>query len=198
MGTGFHFPLVPDATPLSEEDKAALIPTHLVSMGQLNEWEQMNILVARRWALTNRRSELLTERYIRNLHSRMFDLTWSWAGINRHSDTSIGVPHYRITASVKELIDDATYWVTNKTFDVDEIAVRLHHRLVYVHPFPNGNGRHARLMADVFLRRRGVRELTWGSEKNLRTAGATRQAYIAALKRADQLEYGPLIAFARS
>ena len=198
MGVGIYFPIVPDATSLSEDDSNGLLPSHIVTTGQLNEWEQVNILVAERWALTNRRLDLLSEPYVRALHRRMFNLTWRWAGKYRHYDTSIGDPHYLIPGLVRQVVDDAGCWAEHRTFEIDELAVRLHHRLVKVHPFPNGNGRHARLMADVLLRRRGMKPLTWGAGTNLRAAGQTRATYIAALKRADNLDYGSLIEFARS
>jgi len=128
----------------------------------------------------------------------MFSLTWEWAGEYRRSDTSIGVPHYLIQTSLRDVVGDVNYWIQNSLHPLDDIAIMLHHRVVKVHPFPNGNGRHARLLADVFLYQRGMKRLTWGGGPNLRVDGSVRAAYIRALKEADNLNYGPLLTLAKT
>ncbi len=137
-------------TPLSPEEQADLIPG-LTTKEELNEWERQNILEAFAWALNPRnlqRNNPLSETYIRDLHQRMFDQTWKWAGTYRTTEKNIGIPHYQIRESLSVLLGDARYWMEHQTFQRDEIAIRFHHRLVAIHPFANGNGRHARLNPD--------------------------------------------------
>ncbi len=134
---------------------------------------------------------------MRQLHLRMFDQTWKWAGKYRTTEKNIGIPHYRIRESLPALLGDARYWVEHQTFEPDELAVRFHHKFVCIHPFANGNGRHARLMADVVVRRLGKRPFTWGSADIVR-AGDFRRSYIQALRAADKNDIRPLLAFARS
>ena len=186
------------ATPIDPDEAAGLIPPHVRTQVELNEWEQANILEGERWALRRgSRADPLTERFVRALHKRMFGSTWRWAGTFRSSDKNIGVDWRQVGVQLKDLLDDTRYWVAHDTYPIDEIAVRFHHRLVSIHPFPNGNGRHARLMADVLLARRGAEPFSWG-RGDLVHAGAARDRYLAALKAADGGEIGPLLAFVRS
>jgi Fic-DOC domain mobile mystery protein B len=169
-------------TPLSPDEEADLIP-NLATKDELNEFERANILVAYDWALaprTLRRHDPLTEPYLRGLHRRMFDQTWKWAGLYRTTEKNIGIVHFQIRDTLGALLGDARYWLENRTFPPDEIAVRLHHRLVSIHPFANGNGRHARLMADVLARRQGKPVFTWGGA-DIKAQGDFRRRYIDAL-----------------
>ena len=191
-------------TPLSPEEQNDLIPD-LTTKEELNEWERQNILEAAAWALDPRnlnRQNLngqvpFSEAYVRELHLRMFDQTWKWAGIYRSTEKNIGIPNYQIRESLPALLGDARYWIEHQTFEPDELAVRFHHKLVWIHPFANGNGRHARLMADVVVRRLGRPLFTWGSADIVR-AGDFRRSYIEALRAADKNDIRPLLAFARS
>ena len=184
------------ATPLDADELASLIPGHITTQGELNEWEQLNIVQGDGWA-RKQRKEILNEGFLRQLHMQMFGETWRWAGEFRKSDKNIGVDWLKIGVELKKLLDDVRYQVEHGSFAADEIAVRLHHRLVAIHPFPNGNGRHARLMADLVVERLGQPRLTWGS-RSLVDASETRQRYIAALQAADARDIAPLLAFARS
>ncbi len=186
----------PGATPLDADELASLIPSHLTTQGQLNEWEQLNILHGEAWA-QRQRKDLLTEAFVRQLHRQMFGETWKWAGEFRKSDKNIGVDWFNIGTELKKLLDDARYQADHGTFAADEIAVRFHHRLVAVHPFPNGNGRHARLMADLLVERLGRPRFSWGCQ-SLADLSVTRKRYIAALQTADRRDIAPLLAFARS
>ena len=186
-------------TPLSWEEQTGLIP-NLATRDELNEWERQNILEAYGWALDPRnmgRQDPLTEPFVRKLHRRMFDQTWSWAGRYRNTEKNIGVPCHQIRDSLAALLGDARYWLDQRTFAPDENAIRLHHRLVFIHPFANGNGRHARLLADVVAQRQGRPVFTWGGADIVR-AWDSRKSYIEALRAADRNEIGPLLAFARS
>ena len=186
-------------TPLSPEEQDDLIPD-LSTKEELNEWERQNILEAYGWALDLKNLRLqdpLTEPYVRELHLRMFDQTWKWAGIYRSTEKNIGIPHYQIREALAALLGDARYWVEHQTFEADELAVRFHHRLVSIHPFANGNGRHSRLIADVLVQRQGRPVFTWGGADIVR-AGDFRRSYIDALRAADKNDMQPLLAFARS
>jgi Fic-DOC domain mobile mystery protein B len=186
-------------TPLCPDEQAALIPS-LATQEELNEWERLNILEAYTWALspaTIRRQDPLTESYVRALHLRMFDQTWKWAGTYRTTEKNIGVPHYQIRESLAALVGHGRYWLDHQTYEPDTIAIRFHHHLVFIHPFANGNGRHARLMADVLIRKQGRPIFTWGGA-NIVRSGDFRRRYIDALRFADRNEIEPLLAFARS
>jgi Fic-DOC domain mobile mystery protein B len=183
-------------TPLSPDELADLIPS-LATKEELNEFERENILSARTWALSRTRSDLLTQDYAKELHRRMFDQTWKWAGTFRRVEKNIGVPFYEIPERLENLLRDARYWVEHQTYPPDEIAVRLHHSLTFIHPFPNGNGRHARLMADVVAVKLGKPVFTWGRAE-LVAVGETREAYSKALRAADDGDVGPLWRFSRS
>ncbi|MCM8614224.1 mobile mystery protein B [Accumulibacter sp.] len=186
----------PGATPLDGDELTSMIPGHITTQGELNEWEQLNIVQGEQWA-RKQRKDILTESFVRQLHQQIFGETWKWAGEFRKSDKNIGVDWLKIGVELKKLLDDTHYQVEHGSFPADEIAIRFHHRLVAIHPFPNGNGRHARLMADLLIERLGKPRFTWGSQ-SLVDASATRQAYIAALQAADRRDIAPLLAFARS
>lgn len=194
MSVQFDYP--PGATPLDAEELASLIPGHIATQGELNEWEQLNIVQSEGWA-RKQRKELLTESFVRQLHKQMFGETWKWAGEFRKSDKNIGVDWLHIGVELKKLLDDVRYQVEHGSFPADEIAIRFHHRLVAIHLFPNGNGRHARMMADLLIERLGKPRFSWGS-KSLVDANDTRKAYIIALQTADARNIVPLLAFARS
>jgi Fic-DOC domain mobile mystery protein B len=184
------------ATPLTPEERRALIPAHIAYRSELNEAEQENIARAQDWALGRKRN-LLSERFVRELHRQMLGDVWKWAGKFRTSERNLGIPFYEIPVALRQLLDDAKAWIDYNTYPPDEVAIRFHHRLVQMHPFPNGNGRHARLMADLLVMRRDREEFSWGRE-SLRDPGTLRQRYIAALQNADRHDIGPLLAFARS
>lgn len=184
------------ATPLTPEERAQLIPTYITTRAQLNEAEQLNITEADLWAF-NRKRDVLSEEFLRNLHKRMFRKVWKWAGTFRTSERNIGIDAYRIGVELRTLLEDVAYWIAHNTFAPDEIAVRFHHRLVFIHPFQNGNGRHARLAADLLAVKLGQKRFTWGSA-NVVEPAATRAAYVVALKAADNYDVLPLLAFARS
>jgi Fic-DOC domain mobile mystery protein B len=184
------------STPLSPEERDALIPSYITQRRELNEVEQIGIADADRWAFTRRR-DVLSEGFLRRLHRRMFEDVWRWAGQFRTTARNIGVDAWQIAPQLRQLIDDAGYWVEHQTYAPDEIAVRFHHRLVFIHPFPNGNGRLSRLAADLLVVRLGQERFTWGSG-NLVAIADLRKRYVDALRAADDHVIEPLIEFARS
>jgi Fic-DOC domain mobile mystery protein B len=184
------------ATPLTVEEMRDLLPPHIAYRHELNSAEQENILRAQEWAMARRR-DLLSEKFIRDLHRQMLGRVWRWAGKFRTSQRNIGIDYWLIPIELRQLLDDAKAWIEFGTWPPDEIAVRFHHRLVLIHPFPNGNGRHARLVADLLIIQLGGQRFSWGRE-GLRDAGAARARYIEALRAADNHEIGALLAFARS
>ncbi|MEX2271073.1 MAG: mobile mystery protein B [Vicinamibacterales bacterium] len=185
-----------DATPLTPDERKGLIPSDITYRRELNRAEQENIARAQDWALSRRR-DLLTEKFIKDLHRRMFGDVWRWAGTFRTSERNIGTTYYQIPMGLRDLFADAKAWIEHSAHPRDEIAIRFHHRLVQIHPFPNGNGRHSRLMADLLIMHLGGERFTWGSA-NLQHAREVRKTYIEALKSADDHDLGPLLAFARS
>jgi Fic-DOC domain mobile mystery protein B len=187
------------ATLLTPEERADLIPSYITTREDLNAAEQENILAAVPWLeRSGRRRDILTEDFLRELHRRMFNKVWRWAGKYRQSDKNIGSPWREVPMRVHQLLDDAKAWLKYKSFDPDELAVRFHHQLVSIHLFPNGNGRHARLMADTLVRRLGRPTFSWGSGANLSTFSDSRAQYVSALRDADNHEIMALLAFARS
>ena len=192
-------PLVPQddgGTKLTGEEREGLIPSYITLRSELNEAEQANILEAEEWAFARKR-DLLEEEFLNNLHKRMYGNVWRWAGRYRTSGKNIGIDAYRIPTELRQLLDDCRYWIENGTYESDEISVRFHHRIVSIHCYPNGNGRHARLAADLLLKSMGQERFSWGG-KNLVDVGETRGRYIAALQTADEHDIGPLLEFVRS
>jgi Fic-DOC domain mobile mystery protein B len=194
-------PLVDDddaaATPLSAEEREGLIPTHIALRSELNAMEQAGTADAERWAFSRKR-DVLDEDFLRQLHRRMFGDVWSWAGEFRETEKNIGdVPVWRVPTDVRQLIGDVRAQIEHEVYPPDEIAVRFHNRLTWIHPFPNGNGRLARLAADLLAVQLDRERFTWG-HNDLGPASEVRQRYIDAQKSADGHVIGPLLEFARS
>jgi len=188
------------ATPLNPNEMSGLIPKYISTQGELNLLEQENILEAERWS-KKAKGSVLNDSYIRDLHKRMFDNVWRWAGEYRGTGKNIGVSPEKIREELLKLCADAEFWIQNKTYAWDEIGARFHHRIVCIHAFPNGNGRHARLMTDVLLQVHQQSAFTWGMlsvESGRREIRETRKQYIAALRGADQRKFQKLIEFVRS
>ena len=194
-----EFQYAPGATPLDPDEAAGLVPSHITSQADLNAWEQANILQAVRWVARQKKRDLLTEGFVRDLHRRMFDKTWKWAGTFRQSNKNIGVDRTQVAVKLLNLLDITRFQIDHKVFEPDELVVRFHHQLVWVYAFPNGNGRHARLMADVLAQQLGRPRMTWGgADVELVSMGTVRDRYLKALREADQGQWSALIAFARS
>lgn len=192
-----NFQYAAGATPLDPDECAGLVPRHITTQAELNEWEQANIVEALRWISRQGRRDLLDELFLRQLHQRMFGKTWKWAGTYRQTDKNIGVDHRHIQVQLRNLLEDVKAQVEFKSYAPDELALRFHHRLVWIHPFANGNGRHARQAADMLITRLGARAFTWGGG-SLVAPGDERQAYLAALRAADARDMAPLLRFARA
>jgi len=184
------------STPLTEEELEQLVPSYITLRYELNEAEQANILEAEEWAYLRKR-DILSERFLDNLHKRMLGRVWRWAGKHRQSNKNLGVDAYRIPTELHQLLEDCRYWIDNAIYEPDEIAVRFHHRLVWIHPYPNGNGRHARLATDLLLVGLERKPFSWG-RVNLVDASKTRTAYIAALRAADKHDIKLLLEFVRT
>lgn len=184
----FEYP--PGATPIDPDEAEGLLPGHITTQAELNEWEQANVAEATAWVRTSRLDplDLLA---VRKLHQRMFGRTWAWAGQFRTTEKNIGVAPEEIPVRLRDLLDDGRYWLENETFPYSECALRLHHRIVFVHLFPNGNGRHARLWANWILLKAGESAIDWGG--GLDGAGAIREEYISALRAADGGDYSRLL-----
>jgi Fic-DOC domain mobile mystery protein B len=188
-----------DATPLAPQERDALLQSWITNRDDLNEAEQENIVKGVAWAGRRRGKavDILTEDFAKLLYKQMFGEVWEWAGSYRQTESNIGIEAYRIPMEMPAMFDDVRYWVEHETYPPDEIAVRLHHRLTAIHPWPNGNGRHARLMADLVIQRLGGDVFAWGGG-TLSDVGELRKRYVAALKSADNHDISPLLEFVRS
>jgi Fic-DOC domain mobile mystery protein B len=192
-------------TPLTDEEREGLIPAHLATRADLNQWEALNISRAQRWLGRRRRANVLTEDFLRQLHRRMFDRTWRWAGTFRRSDNNIS-PYawHSVPVLLRDLIENTRVLYdhcpagTTRDAALDDIALHFHHELVRIHPWPNGNGRHARLMTDIVLAQWHCTPFTWGGGTDLASVGDARARYLHALRSADGGDYTALIAFCRS
>ncbi|MBE9477291.1 MAG: mobile mystery protein B [Proteobacteria bacterium] len=187
------------ATPLTPDELQGLKATNITSRGELNELESANIIDGLTWLDRRpKRLDLLTDRSVREIHERLFGSVWTWAGDYRLTEKNIGVPVWDILTQMQTCLDDAKYWCEHEIYDQMEAAARFHHRLVWVHPFANGNGRWARIMADAYLAQIDQEVfLDWAGRGDLQTDTAHRTKYIAALRAADGYEFEPLIEFVR-
>jgi len=189
-----------DATPLEAEEREQLLQSWITNRRDLNLAEEDNIIGGAAWARRRRGrgpEAMLTTDFALALHARMFGAVWKWAGKYRTTARNIGVEAYRIGTDMAALMDDVHYWARHESYQPDEIGVRLHHRLVAIHPFANGNGRHSRLMADLLIERLGSTPFSWGGG-SLADTGELRRRYVSALRAADDHDIQPLLAFARS
>jgi len=196
---GFDLDYTDGQTLLDEDEKDGLLIPIITTRGELDEFEQLGVERTNEWLLSRKFSvnKILTEVFVKDLHKRMFNDIWKWAGEFRMTNKNIGVDKIMIGIELKNLLDDCSHWIENKVFSEDEIAVRLSHRMVTIRPFANGNGRHSRLMADVLIIKGfGKSYFTWGSI-NLAKPGEARTKYLVALSAADQNDYKSLIEFAR-
>jgi Fic-DOC domain mobile mystery protein B len=197
---GLNLEYLNGQTPLDEDEKEGLLIKSISNRNDLDEFEQLNIEKAVEWSLGRNLSveKILTVEFIKDLHKKMFGDVWKWAGEYRKTNKNIGVNKFEIAVSLKNLLDDTHLWVKEKVFDEDQIAVRFIHRIVQIHLFSNGNGRHSRLIADILISRGfGLKEFTWG-RVNLTQKGNARVNYLSALRLADANQYTELIKFARS
>ncbi len=189
------------ATPLMPDDAKGLIPQGISTRGQLDQFESVNIQQGLVWAMKsqNRKpSDLMNIDFCLKLHKKMFDKTWTWAGQFRRYEVNIGnVPPEQVSVQLKNLCDDVLAWVEFETYPYDELCIRLHHRMVYIHPFPNGNGRHSRIMADLLLKSLGQSLFTWGNKVDLTHQTESRSEYLSALRLADKGDFGKLLTFVR-
>ena len=196
---GLDFEYIYGQTPLSEEEKVGLLIKSITTRGELDELEQLNIEKAVEWTLENKfsKEKILSEEFIKLVHKKMLGNVWEWAGKFRRSEKNIGVEWIRIGVELKMLLDETKYWIENNTYSSDEIAIRFKHRLLNIHCFPNGNGKHSRLMADIIIESVfGKKVFTWNNS-NLVKPDNVRKEYINSIRQADNGSIEPLLEFAR-
>jgi Fic-DOC domain mobile mystery protein B len=187
-------------TPLDEDENEGLKISSITTQGELDEFEQFNIEKAVEWVINTKlkTEKILTDKFVRDLHKKMYGDVWKWAGEFRKSEKNIGITWTQIGIELKNLLDDTKYWVENKTYSIEEIAIRFKHRIVSIHCFPNGNGRHSRMMADVIIDSLSDIEMFTWHQSNMVKANETRKTYIQALREADNGNIEPLIKFAKN
>lgn len=197
---GLKFEYKDGQTPLDEEEKEGLKIKSITTQGELDEFEQLNIEKAVEWTIrANLKLEkILTEKFIKDLHKKMYGDVWKWAGEFRKTDKNIGISWTHVGVELKNLLDDTKFWIENKTFQAEEIAIRFKHRIVSIHCFPNGNGRHSRMMADIIMESIFGKEIFSWHQSNMVKANETRKEYIKALRKADNGNITPLIKFAKN
>lgn len=184
------------ATPLDPDEMAGLRYKHVSTRGELDQLEQANITEGLKWLAKQKNADVLSEGFVCELHKRLFGKVWSWAGQFRKTEKNIGVDPIQIAIRLRQLLDDTQYWIEHETYAPKEIAARFHHRMVYIHPFPNGNGRHARIIADAVLTILiGHPPIDWSGGYTLDTMNDRRRQYIAALRSADAHDYQQLFIF---
>ena len=185
------------ATPLDLDGIEGLKHKHVTTRGELDHLEQANVQSGLQWMRKRRKKDILNEKFVRDLHRRLFGDVWKWAGTFRTTEKNIGVAPLEIAVNLRKLLDDVRYWIDNETYSPEETAIRFHHRLVFIHPFPNGNGRHARIMADALLMKVFEKKpIDWAGGHDLQSMGERRKEYLTALRTADQGHYALLLAFA--
>ncbi len=196
---GLNLEYIDGQTPLDGDENEGLLIKTISTRGELDEFEQLNIEKAIEWTISRKFKieDVFSERFVKLLHNKMFCDTWVWAGKFRKTNKNIGVDKYLIGEELRRLIDDCIFWVENKTYSEDEIAIRFKHRLVEIHCFPNGNGRHSRLMADVIISNIFEKSYFTWSSCNLNKKSEARTNYLNAIKKADKGNIQPLIEFAR-
>lgn len=197
---GLDFEYGEGQTALDDDEKEGLLIPTIATRGELDEFEQQNIEQAILWTLkrTFKPDAIFKEEFVKSVHKRMYGDIWAWAGEFRKTNKNIGVDKWQIPTDLHNLLDDAKYWMENGTFSPDELAVRFKHRIVSIHCFPNGNGRHSRLMADIIVNKLFKQPVfTWGAA-NLVKGGNARAEYLKAVNAADNGEIEHLMKFARS
>lgn len=190
------------STPLDPNEVAGLIPKHITLQSELNDLEQVNILDAQKWLLRKKPKDLLNIAFTKDLHKRMFNKVWKWAGKYRQSGKNIGVNALDIEVQLFQLFKDTDYWIKHQSYNWIEIGARFHHRLVQIRAFPNGNGRHARMMTDAFLKVHQQPSFSWGAttypESTISQTSLLRAAYLNSLKDADQGRFQKLVQFVQN
>jgi Fic-DOC domain mobile mystery protein B len=185
-------------TPVDYDELKGLLPTHITTRGELDFLEMENINQAITWSGNLKTNDILNIEFICKLHKKMFSNVWKWAGKFRKSKKNIGIPYIQIAVELQTLCDDSQAWIEYNTYPPDEFTAIFHHRLVFIHPFSNGNGRHARLMADLILEKLFTTKIfSWGGESHV-DHNKIREEYIKALKLADDHDYSLLLKFVRS
>jgi len=197
---GLEFDYKDGQTPLDEEEKEGIKIKSITTQGELDEFEQLNIEKAVEWTIHTKfkLEKILTEKFVRDLHQRMYGDVWKWAGEFRKTEKNIGILWTQIGIELKNLLDHTKYWIENKTFPPEEIAIRFKHRIVSIHCFPNGNGRHSRMMADIIMESIFGNEIFSWHQSNMVKANETRNQYIKALREADNGNFKELIEFAKN
>lgn len=184
------------ATPLDPDEMEGLKFKHITTRGELDHLEQANIQEGLQWLARQKTPDIFSVKFARQLHQKLFGQVWLWAGTYRQTGKNIGVDPAQIGVQLRSVLDDARYWVEHETYEPLEAAVRFHYRLVFIHPFPNGNGRFSRIMGDIMMEEVfGLPAVDWTAGADLQAITGRRKQYIAALRAADRGDFDLLMAF---
>lgn len=185
----------PGQTLLGPDDRRGLKPTWVRTRHDLNEAEQANIIRALSRMRPPAKESILDDLWLRELHRMMFGEVWSWAGSYRTRQTNLGIDPDQVAPAVRNLAEDARLWSSQEA-DATVVGARFHHRLTLIHPFPNGNGRHARAAASFLVQALAGPRLSWG--RGYGDTNLARTRYLGALRAADRGDLEPLVAFVTS
>lgn len=197
---GLDYELVDGQTPLAEEEKEDLRIATITTRGELDEFEQQNIERAIKWTMGRkfRTEQILSEAFVKRLHQKMYGEVWAWAGEFRKTNKNIGVDRCQVPTELRKLLGDCKFWIEKGIYPPDEIAVRFKHRIVQIHCFSNGNGRHSRMMGDLIIEKIFNKPIfSWGANSYLTKMGGARAEYLKAVKTADARDFAGLLEFAR-
>jgi Fic-DOC domain mobile mystery protein B len=197
---GLDYELVDGQTPLDEEEREGLRIATITTRDELDEFEQQNIERAIKWTMGRKfkPEQILSEDFVKRLHEKMYGEVWAWAGEFRKTNKNIGVDRYHVPTELRKLLDDSKFWIDNGTYPPDEIAVRFKHRIVQIHCFSNGNGRHSRMIGDLIIEKIFDKPIfSWGANSDLTKVGGARAEYLKAVKAADINDFVSLLEFAR-
>jgi len=184
------------ATPLEPDEMEGLRFKHITTRGELDQLEQTNIVEGLQWLKKQNNADILSEGFVRDLHKRLLGKVWKWAGSFRKTEKNIGVDPLQIAIQLRQLLDDTRYWIAHEVYPPIQLAAHFHHKLVLIHLFPNGNGRHARIMADAILTKlMGEPAIDWAGGYKLESMNERREQYIAALRAADKHDFSKLFDF---
>lgn len=183
------------STPLDPDQIRGIKFSHLVNMGELDEVEDLNIQKGLEWLNRQKGDDYLSMEFLCKLHEKLFGDVWKWAGTFRKVEVNLSkIKYYDVGPQLKMFFEDAKLWIEGGRMSWDEISAEMHHRLIAIHPFPNGNGRTTRIYTEYVQKRNKQAVTSWKASLN-HDPKERRRVYIKSLQQADKGDFRPLIEF---
>jgi Fic-DOC domain mobile mystery protein B len=183
------------STPLDHDQIKGIRFAHLTTMGELDELEDENIQRGLEWLNHQKTKDYLSIEFLCKLHEKLFGEVWKWAGKFRTVEVNISkYRHHDVRPQLHNFFEDIKLWISGGKMSWDEISAEMHHRLVTIHPFPNGNGRTTRIFTEYVQKRNQQQVTSWGSTRKI-DQKKRRDDYIKALRLADIGDFRALIDF---